>query len=57
MLRACVSVCLFVVLAVLAGLASQAAGSPLPAAPVATTLGAASLMAGVAESMGPKMRP
>lgn len=31
--------------------------SLLPATPIATALGAASLMAGLAESIGPKMRP
>ena len=40
----------------LAGVA-DAADKPLPAAPIATVLGAASLMAGFAESVGPKMRP
>jgi hypothetical protein len=33
------------------------ADAPLPAMPIASALGAASLMAGFAESIGPKMRP
>jgi|SRR5688500_10423295 len=33
------------------------ADATLPAAPIATALGAASLMAGFAESIGPRMRP
>jgi hypothetical protein len=41
----------------LAGLAAEHADAPLPATPMATVLGAATLMAGFAESMGPKMRP
>ena len=37
--------------------AGVTAEAPLPATPIATALGAVSLMAGFAESIGPKMRP
>ena len=41
----------------LAGLAPDSTRTPLPATSIATALGAATLMAGFADSIGPKIRP